>query len=326
MRSSFTHVLVLDFDGTVCLGDAPVLAYARLLDDALAAADARGLVEGERNPREHVPREDASAQDAPSEDAPKHDAGSKGASDHDAPSEPKPSSVQRLVEQFLTRADGRASGGPSDAATESDAEPVTTQATEIEEEAKAAAAAAAEAEAKAMSIIANSVDGYEAAERLARARGITDEQLSNAYAGSRHELASGALETTAPAGLAALLDRLPKTTQIVLVTNAPESGVTQQLRLLGLADHFDEIVTSARKPAGMGAIVERLLEQNELSGMPSRLLSVGDIWRNDLAPAAALGCQTALIERLAAPDALPTYRATTIESLYPAITAWAASD
>ncbi|MCU1476100.1 MAG: hypothetical protein JWQ64_793 [Subtercola sp.] len=325
MRSSFTHVLVLDFDGTVCLGDAPVLAYARLLDEALAATDARGQVEGERNLREHVPSEDASARDAPSEDASNHDAGSKGASDHDAPSEPKPSSVQRLVEQFLTRADGRASGGPSDAATESVTEPVTTQATktEIEEEAKAAAAAAA---AAAMSIIANSVDGYEAAERLARARGITDEQLSTAYAGSRHELASGALETTAPAGLAALLDNLPKATQIVLVTNAPESGVTQQLRLLGLADHFDEIVTSARKPAGMGAIVERMLEQYELSGMPSRLLSVGDIWRNDLAPAAALGCQTALIERLAAPDALPTYRATTIESLYPAITAWAASD
>ena len=35
MAATHTHVLVLDFDGTVCLGDGPVFAYARLLDEAL---------------------------------------------------------------------------------------------------------------------------------------------------------------------------------------------------------------------------------------------------------------------------------------------------
>ncbi|GGF35359.1 HAD family hydrolase [Subtercola lobariae] len=270
MASSYTQVLVLDFDGTVCLGDAPVFAYARLLDEALVAREAT--------------------------------------------SSGRPS-VRESVERFLTRAE-RGSGeaaGPS-------SEPKMGGAAETSETPGQHDAPALN---DALEVIANSVDGYEAAERLARSRGITDEQLSVAYTGSREELASGSLETTAPDGLADLLGGLPERTQIVLVTNAPEAGVTQQLRTLGLAECFDEVVTSARKPAGMSGIIERLLAQNGLAEHPDRLLSVGDIWRNDLAPAAAFGCATALIERLEAPDARPTYRAPRIELLYPDIEAWA---
>ncbi|MCU1480014.1 MAG: hypothetical protein JWQ19_800 [Subtercola sp.] len=303
MAATYTHVLVLDFDGTVCLGDGPVLAYARLLDAAFAddalpdAAQAAALPD--------AAQADAAQADTRPAIGATIESGGRGV-------------VLPTVERFLGETDGRASTSPT-------AEPPAL-ATGAPDPGPATNGGPTLSSAEALALVAGSVDGYEAAERLGRALGATDAQLGAAYASSRAELASGAIETNAPDGLAELLLGLPETVQVVLVTNAPENGVTQQLTQLGLADCFAELVTSAGKPAGMAPIVERLLAQNELSGHPQRLLSVGDIWRNDLAPAAGLGCATALIERHSAPtDARPTYRATDIRQLYPAIAAWAAT-
>ncbi|ARC57944.1 hypothetical protein AS850_12740 [Frondihabitans sp. 762G35] len=231
-------ILVLDFDGTVCLGDGPVLAYAELLDAALAR-------EGRAN------------------------------------------GVGRTLRWFL---------GETDA---------------IPDDVLVAA-------------VDGSADGYAAAERAARALGVTDADLSAAYAGSRDALAAGAVPTWAPPGLADLLASLPGDVEVVLVTNAPETGVREQLAHLGLDGVILRVVASAGKPAGMGPILEGLRAEQEPPARPERLLSVGDIWRNDLEPAFAQGSVTALIERFAAPaGATPTFRAPTIEGLYPAIASWA---
>lgn len=238
-----THVLVLDFDGTVCLGDGPVLTYARLLDEALAAADQR-----------HPPR---------------------------------------LVEAVLARFVGS---------------PLDDEPAGVDE---------------AIAHADGSPDGYVVAERVSRALGVDDTARSAAYAGARAALADGRLETTAPEGLAELLDSLSDDVHVVLVTNSPEHGVVQPLERLGLADRVDEIVTDARKPSGLPAVLDRLRADAGLEDRPDRLLSVGDIWANDLEPAAAQGSPTALVERFPAPDARPTHRATTLPELYPAIRAWA---
>ncbi|TIH35170.1 HAD family hydrolase [Subtercola vilae] len=244
----FSQILVLDFDGTVCLGDGPVFVYARLIDEALASSSGG------------------------------HPVGLVG----------------DVVARFLG------------AGEEADHEPN-------------------EMVSAALELVGTSADGYSAAEKFARSLGITDAQLSAAYTGSRRDLAAGLVETHAPAGLGALLGSLPARVQIVLVTNAPDAGVHQQLTTLELAEYFDDVITSAGKPAGMPAVLAALLEAHQLTDHPERLLSVGDIWQNDLEPAARLGAETALIERLAAPGARPTYRAETIEELYPAITAWASA-
>lgn len=238
-----THVLVLDFDGTVCLGDGPVLTYARLLDEALAAADER-----------HPPR---------------------------------------LVEAVLARFVGS---------------PLDDEPAGVDE---------------AIAHADGSPDGYVVAERVSRALGVDDTARSGAYSGARAALADGRLETTAPEGLAELLDSLSDAVHVVLVTNSPEHGVVQPLERLGLADRVDEIVTDARKPSGLPAVLDRLRADAGLEDRPDRLLSVGDIWANDLEPAAAQGSPTALVERFPAPDARPTHRATTLPELYPAIRAWA---
>jgi len=238
-----THVLVLDFDGTVCLGDGAVLTYARLLDEALAAIDER-----------HPPR---------------------------------------LVEAVLARFVGS---------------PLADEPAGVE-------AALAEAD--------GSPDGYVVAERVSRALGVADAARSAAYAGARAALADGRLEIEAPDGLAELLDSLPDGVRVVLVTNSPEHGVVQPLERLGLADRVDEIVTDARKPSGLPAVLDRLRADAGLAGRPDRLLSVGDIWPNDLEPAATQGSPTALVERFPSVDARPTHRAATLPELYPAIRAWA---
>ncbi|KPG84401.1 hypothetical protein [Frigoribacterium sp. RIT-PI-h] len=238
-----SHVLVLDFDGTVCLGDGPVLTYARLLDEALTATD-------EQHPL-------------------------------------------RLVEAVLARFVGS---------------PVDDEPAGVDE---------------AIAHADGSPDGYVVAERVSRALGVDDAARSAAYAGARAALADGRLETTAPEGLAELLDSLPDTVHVVLVTNSPEHGVVQPLERLGLAARVDEIVTDARKPTGLPAVRDRLRAAAGLEGRPDRPLSVGDIWPTDLEPAAAPGPPPALVERFPAPDARPPHRATTLPELYPAIRAWA---
>ncbi|AMM20213.1 hypothetical protein AX769_08590 [Frondihabitans sp. PAMC 28766] len=246
-----TRLVVLDFDGTICLGDAPTLSYARHADLALAERD------------------------------PAHFDGF----------------IERVVSVFLAGPDVVALGGDD----------------------------AAEV-AAALEGVVDSADGYAATASLARSRGAEQADLDRAYEASRRELADGVLETWAPPGLTDFLGRMRETSPVVLVTNATETGVAQQLDHLGLAEAFDEIVTSAGKPAGMSAILTRLRAEHGLADAPERLLSVGDIWRNDLAPAAEQGSATALIERFSTPEAEPTFRAHAFEELYAPLERWAAAD
>lgn len=136
------------------------------------------------------------------------------------------------------------------------------------------------------------LDGYAAVAALAA--GHADEELlERAYRTSRRELARGRLEVSAPAGLAGFLDGLAGRVERVLVTNAPIEGVSETLGALGLSARVDRVVPEAAKPAGWGALLPELLAGRE----PASLLSVGDIWGNDLAAPLAAGCAVALIDR-----------------------------
>ncbi|GAA4157193.1 HAD family hydrolase [Gryllotalpicola daejeonensis] len=242
-----SHVLLFDFDGTVSLGDDPVIAYARHLDE-----------------------EAGSSVDL----------------------------ITRVVSRWLA-ADGRL-----DAATEgmTDADPVFL----------------------GLHVVDGAIDGYAAAQRLAALVGVTPERIDAAYRASRADLADGLISTHAPEGFASFLAAFPASVHRVLVSNSPENGLREQLDKLELTRSFDEVVTSANKPAGLNAIAERILTEQGVAA--ERLLSVGDIWVNDLAPVAVLGAATALIDRMPVPaDAAPTVRAPHIEDLYPWLLEWASS-
>jgi FMN phosphatase YigB (HAD superfamily) len=161
-------------------------------------------------------------------------------------------------------------------------------------------------------------DGYALVADWAAAHEVVDEVRSAAYAASRQALHDGTATVTAPEGLAELLRRRPDDVRCVLVTNAPVDGIEPLLARLGLEGLLDDVIGEAGKPVGMPAVLDRLLGE-----LPAdRLLSVGDVWANDLAPAAAIGATTAFIDRFGPGRGDPTFRASTLEQLLPDIEHW----
>ncbi|OUD86718.1 hypothetical protein BC477_01895 [Clavibacter michiganensis subsp. michiganensis] len=72
----------------------------------------------------------------------------------------------------------------------------------------------------------------------------------------------------------------------------------------------------------MDAVLDRV-DPGPAAGLPAaRLLSVGDLWVNDLEPAHARGFSTALVGPGSSDDARPTFRAATVADLYDDIDAW----
>lgn len=160
----------------------------------------------------------------------------------------------------------------------------------------------------------DALDGYDSVRRAAEAAGADAAQLSRAYLASRAQLGTPEAPITAPAGLAAFLAGA-NAAERILVTNAPDIRIAEALDELGLGGLFDRIVTSARKPAGLEAVLEEFAPD-------ARVLSIGDIWHNDLAPAQRRGHATALVGEFDNPDATPTFRAATLTALLPQLQEW----
>lgn len=159
-------------------------------------------------------------------------------------------------------------------------------------------------------------DGYDVVGTLAADAGIRPAAAQAAYLASRRALATGAGVEPAP-GLRDLLAALPATVRVVLATNAPANGVEALLERWGVRARFDELRFECGKPAGLTPVIQDALGEGPV-------LSIGDIVENDLAPAAALGADTALVGATAATSsAAVTLRAATLAELAPQILAWA---
>ncbi|WP_343317833.1 hydrolase [Arthrobacter sp. TMP15] len=161
-------------------------------------------------------------------------------------------------------------------------------------------------------------DGYAAVAALSE--GLLDEAaLSQAYTESRRQLAAGEVTISAPDGLAAFLDQLEGVAFRIVLTNAPLTGVAESLTTLGLAPSIDLIIADANKPGGFTELLPDFLQDRA----PYELLSVGDVWSNDIEVPARAGCATAFIDRFNHQSGAATLRAARFELLYAAITDWA---
>jgi FMN phosphatase YigB (HAD superfamily) len=180
------------------------------------------------------------------------------------------------------------------------------------------------------------VDGYALVQGLAADHGVPGRLLSAAFLASRAELGGPHAPVLPPAGLASFLHGIAGRVRRVLVTNSPACRIPEALAALGLDDAFDEVVTGAGKPAGMDAVLARggarpaglaaarpRVDPGPGAGLPAaRLLSVGDLWANDLEPAHARGFSTALVGPGSSDEARPTFRAASVADLYDDIDAW----
>jgi len=161
-------------------------------------------------------------------------------------------------------------------------------------------------------------DGYDVISTLAAGQGVGADVLEGAYQSSRMLLGSEHAPITPPAALAEFLTRAGSKVRILLATNAPGAGIMPVLEQWGVADRFDQTHFTVGKPAGLVPIIRAALAEGPV-------LSVGDIYEFDLAPAAELGAATALVGATAerSPAAV-TMRGRTIADLYGDIEAWAA--
>jgi phosphoglycolate phosphatase-like HAD superfamily hydrolase len=161
-------------------------------------------------------------------------------------------------------------------------------------------------------------DAYDAVARVSLARGLDAIRLQAAYDASRLELGTAAAPLEAPAGLASFLAELSGFARLALATNAPATGIDTALVSLGAADYLTHRHCSLGKPDGLVPVLTRYLADGPV-------LSVGDIWEYDLAPADELGATTALVGVTArSTTEHPTMRGATLADLYGEITSWAA--
>ena len=161
-------------------------------------------------------------------------------------------------------------------------------------------------------------DGYDAVARLSENL-LSRGQLNAAYRQSRDAIAAGQVAVHLPPGLTEFLADIEGYAQRVLFTNAPLTGVTESLQALGLAESIDAVVPEAGKPAGFATWLPKFLAGRSAE----QLLSVGDVWANDIEIPLKAGCSTAFVDRFNLKTGPAHLRAQTIEQLYPGIQDWA---
>lgn len=162
-------------------------------------------------------------------------------------------------------------------------------------------------------------DGYDVVGSLARAAGVDDATLQAAYLASRAQLGTDLAPVDTMPELDAFLETLGRSARLVLATNAPEQGIDRVLAAWGVRDRFAELHFAIGKPAGLTRLITTLRAQGPV-------LSIGDIAEFDLAPARALGADTALVGATAAlSPASVTLRGPSLAALRTDIETWAAT-
>ena len=254
-------LLVLDFDGTLCLGDDPVLTYAAHVDATLAD---RGLT-GNLPRQVHQIVSEALATD------------------------------QLLAAEITYRTDGTPVAvaeelGGQEPTHKSEAHPVSWPLQ----------------------------DGYQLTQLLAHQAGLTGAESGQCFRQARRALVAAGLESSdlhAPGGATEVLAEVRDRAVVVLITNSPADGFAPWLQALGLSESFDAVINDARKPFGMpealdAARAETDRSPGETATSQDLVLSIGDIWRNDLAHVSADGGTTVLIDRFSTGLGAPDHRVT----------------
>lgn len=95
-------------------------------------------------------------------------------------------------------------------------------------------------------------------------------------------------------GLAQVIESLKGRVIQVLATNSPQPDSEAILTKVGLLGHFDRHYFRSNKPMGLKLIFQELTERYGVA--LGDILSIGDNLVNEIAPARAMGCQTAFID------------------------------
>jgi FMN phosphatase YigB (HAD superfamily) len=165
-------------------------------------------------------------------------------------------------------------------------------------------------------------DGWEAVRAIA---GAVPRRLADAaFLRSRYGMADGTVPVTVSEPLVRLVTELRDRYLPVLATNSPRDGLLALLDRLGVANLFAEVVFGARKPDGLIPLATRLLHSIGAAAQPHRLLSIGDHWRNDIAPALRLGAIGGYVDRFGRRAGPAQLSGRVVDDLLPGVRSWAA--
>lgn len=165
-------------------------------------------------------------------------------------------------------------------------------------------------------------DGWEAVRMLAG--GVPGRLADAAFLRVRYGMADGTVPVTVSAPLVRLIGELRARYVPVLATNSPRDGLLALLDRLGVTGLFAEVVFSARKPDGLVPLATRLLRSIGAAAAPWRLLSIGDHWTNDIAPALRVGAIGGYVDRFGRRSGPAQLTGPVVDDLLPGIRCWAA--
>lgn len=168
-------------------------------------------------------------------------------------------------------------------------------------------------------------DGWDAVGLVASGLGADPGAVAGGFSDTRRAMLDGRYALRVPSGLRDLLRSCrggagAVRCRVALASNSPASSVGPLLERLGLAGEFDAVLADSGKPDGLLAAA-----RTALPGVAAaNLLSVGDHYRNDIAPAAAVGAATGYLNPYRLPDRPATFTSPDLEHLYPDVLAWCA--
>ena len=147
-------------------------------------------------------------------------------------------------------------------------------------------------------------DGEQAVEILARAAGLSSEQIESARLAGRGDLVASSWAVDEPDGLAELLAELSGRARVGVLAEPGDPAAAAVLDALGHRGRRDR-----RRRSGTGSD-------------PALVLVIGTRWAGELASAQHAGCATALVDRFGRGRGTPTYRATALPDLLDPVRRW----
>lgn len=126
---------------------------------------------------------------------------------------------------------------------------------------------------------------------LAAHYGIPADRRSVAFNEVRTFMASDAFRLRPEPGVTELLSELRgRGKRLLAMSNSPADSVSAVLGELDLLERFDLVITDSQKPAGMRRYIEG-------TDHPDRILSVGDVYVNEIQPVLEAGGAAVYIDR-----------------------------
>lgn len=163
-------------------------------------------------------------------------------------------------------------------------------------------------------------DTWQAVVRLATPYVGDPEICQQAFVPTRQYMLSPECQMDVAPELKPFLDKVRDRMLLALVSNSAEEAAVPLLQKLDLLEAFDVVRTAVGKPTGLLETADLLVVQHDLN--PLMVMSIGDNYTNDIAPALERGWATVHVSPHGYFPGPSTYQVRQVEDAFPAIWRW----